>query len=69
MPLHAAAEELCVSAANLAKLFRTRGRGMGMSGSSTTWGNKMWVGTKMGPRKLFKSLSHIVSIQLNISLL
>ena len=31
MPLHAAAEELCVSAANLAKLFGTRGRGMGMS--------------------------------------
>ncbi len=52
-----------------AKLFGTRGRGMGMIGSSTTRGNKMWVGTKMGPSKLFKSLSHIVSNQLNISLL
>ncbi len=51
------------------KLFGMRGRGMGMSGSSTTRGNKMWVGMKMGLSKLFKSLSHIVSIQLNISLL
>ena len=45
-----------------AKLFGTRGRGMVMIGSSTTWGNKLWVGTKMGPSKLLKSLSHIVSL-------
>jgi len=38
--------------------------GMGMSGLLTTRGNKMWVGTKMGPRELFKSksLSHVGSI-------
>ena len=29
-----------------AKIFGMRGRGMGMSGSSTTLGNKMWVGTR-----------------------
>ncbi len=52
-----------------AKIFGARGRGMGMISLSTTRGNKMWAGTKMGPSKRFKSLSHIVAIQLNISLI
>jgi hypothetical protein len=33
-----------------AKIFGMRGRGMGMSGSSTTLGNKMWVGTRSWDR-------------------
>jgi hypothetical protein len=44
-----------------AKLFGTHGRGMILSGSLTTRGNKIWEGTRMGPRELFKSksLSHV----------
>ena len=46
------------------ELFGTHGRGMILCGLLTTRGNKIWEGTTMGPRELFKSksLSHVGSI-------